>query len=160
MNQIIIDRIKEYSDCTISKITLLENEKELMNCYGLEPLIEGAQANRGFRIPAGKYNLLWHISKRFSKKLPLLYNSVVPKERNILIHAGNYPSDSIGCILVGEAMRVYDANKALVEKSNLALQKIIMYLTKYSGKELKGWEVVIKNNFEDEGEVKSEGQNE
>lgn len=121
-----------------------------MTCYGLEPLKEGVERNLGLRIPAGKYKLNWHISKRFSKKLPLLYNESVPADRDILIHAGNYPSDSVGCILVGEKFRVYGENKGLVENSNLALQKIIMNLTRYSNKDLRDWEVDIRNEFEGE----------
>lgn len=150
MNQVSIRRIKETSDCTICEIKLIKDDKELMSCYGLEPLNEGIERNKGLRIPAGKYKISWHISKRFLKKLPLLYNEVVPQDRDILIHAGNYPSDSIGCILVGEKFRVYGDNKGLIENSNLALQKIIMNLTKYSGKDLRDWEVDIRNEFQKE----------
>lgn len=149
-NQIIIKRFKETNDCTICEIKLFKDDKELLKCYGLEPLKEGVERNLGLRIPAGKYKLTWHISKRFSKKLPLLFNAQVPQDRDILIHAGNYPSDSVGCILVGEKFRVYGENKGLVENSNLALQKIIMNLTKYSNKDLKDWEVDIRNEFEEE----------
>lgn len=152
-NKISIRRFKECSDCTISEITLkTSGEDELLKCYGLEPLNEGVERNRGLRIPAGIYEITWHISKRFLKKLPLLFNKIVPKDRDILIHAGNYPSDSVGCILVGEKYRVYGKNNALVENSNLALQKIIMNLTKYSGKDLKDWVVEIRNDFERAGE--------
>ena len=33
---------------------------------------------------------------------PLLWNESVPKERYILIHPGNFPKDTAGCILVGD----------------------------------------------------------
>lgn len=151
-NQIIIRRFKETSDCTICEIKLIKDDKELMNCYGLEPLKEGVERNKGLRIPTGKYKLTWHISRKFSKKLPLLYNALVPKDRDILIHAGNYPSDSVGCILVGEKFRVYGNNKGLIENSNLALQKILATLIKYSGKDLNEWEVSIINEMQKEGE--------
>ncbi|WP_169752472.1 DUF5675 family protein, partial [Campylobacter mucosalis] len=53
------------------------------------------------RIPAGIYSVIWHKSSRFKMTLPLLFNESVSRERHILIHAGNYPKDTQGCILLG-----------------------------------------------------------
>jgi hypothetical protein len=50
-------------------------------------------------IPKGKYEVVFTYSDRFKKKLPLLLN--VPGFDGIRIHAGNYHSDTDGCILVG-----------------------------------------------------------
>lgn len=57
------------------------------------------------RIPEGSYRLKWHSSNIASVKahnpVPLLYNSSVPQSRYILIHNGNYPYNTEGCLLIG-----------------------------------------------------------
>jgi hypothetical protein len=49
-------------------------------------------------IPPGTYPIELTFSPRFHRQLPLL---IVPHRSAIRIHAGNWPRDSSGCILVG-----------------------------------------------------------
>ncbi|RDU67263.1 DUF5675 family protein [Helicobacter equorum] len=61
------------------------------------------------RIPSGRYNALWYQEKDVSKlKIPFnantlnLYNSFVAQGRKILIHDGNSPKNSDGCLLINQ----------------------------------------------------------
>lgn len=51
-------------------------------------------------IPFGRYKLTVSYSPKFRRELILVNN--VPEFSGIRIHRGNYPKDSIGCILVAE----------------------------------------------------------
>jgi hypothetical protein len=55
-------------------------------------------------IPAGTYQVTLYASPHFERLMPLLND--VPGRSEIEIHWGNFPPDSRGCILVGEAASV------------------------------------------------------
>lgn len=54
----------------------------------------------GVAIPAGRYKVGLYPSPHFQRLMPILQN--VPGRNDILLHWGNYPTDSEGCILVGK----------------------------------------------------------
>jgi Family of unknown function (DUF5675) len=54
----------------------------------------------GVCILAGRYKVGLYPSPHFGRLMPILEN--VPSRQDILIHWGNYPTDSEGCILVGK----------------------------------------------------------
>lgn len=69
--------------------------------YMLEPSgPDSKEANKNRRIPAGLYNLVPHTGSKY-KRVVRLYNEDVPQSRAILIHQGNSPKDTIGCLLAG-----------------------------------------------------------
>jgi hypothetical protein len=70
-------------------------EPKRRDLAGGAPKIDGLTA-----IPEGTYPIVIAPSGRFHRWLPALVG--VPRFKGILIHAGNYPSDTRGCILVGE----------------------------------------------------------
>lgn len=121
-----ITRFKEIEDGTLGTLSVLDEDGiEMFFCYTLEPSGESTtERNQDKRIPTGSYGILWHNSPKFGRKLPHLHNKEVPKDRYILIHSGNYPKDTEGCILVG--LRFTDEG---VFESKKALERLITCLT-------------------------------
>ena len=101
--KIKINRFKNIPDGTIGKLTITDDGKRLFECFTLEPAgADTTQSGKDRRIPAGRYQMQWHNSPSQRRICPLLWNESVPKERYILIHPGNFPKDTAGCILVGD----------------------------------------------------------
>lgn len=50
-------------------------------------------------IPSGKYEIKMEWSNHFKRKMPFLQD--VPYFSGVMIHWGNRPKDTLGCILVG-----------------------------------------------------------
>ena len=98
-----IKRFKNIEDGTIGEFALVDQYRILMQGNTLEAAgPDTIEPNKDRRIPKGEYQVLWHDSPRMKERLPLLYNELVPKSRCILIHRGNFPRDTEGCILLGD----------------------------------------------------------
>lgn len=69
-------------------------------------------------IPEGVYEIQMRHSPKFDKKMPYLKD--VPHFSDIMIHTGNFPKHTQGCILVG-----YNTIRGLVLKSREAFEKIM-----------------------------------
>lgn len=104
MTELLLKRIAYRDTYTIGKLYVdgvyfcdtLEDKVRNLN---REPKIPGKTA-----IPAGKYKLIINTSARFKRLLPRLLD--VPHFDGILIHRGNTPEDTSGCILVGENKQI------------------------------------------------------
>jgi hypothetical protein len=92
----------------------LNHNNELL-CYTLENALKA--------IPAGTYKLEMTYSPKFKKNMPEILN--VPNKTGIRIHTGNIPTDSDGCILVGEQEEGIDD---LIIKSKLTFDRILPIL--------------------------------
>nr|WP_236861277.1 DUF5675 family protein [Campylobacter sp. RM16192] len=102
MKKLYIDRTRNIKDATVGTFELKDGSITLLKGVTLEPAGEDTVTpNKDKRIPEGEYNATFYRSPRFQRRLPILYNEKVSKDRHILIHNGNFPDDTLGCILVG-----------------------------------------------------------
>nr|DAW45250.1 MAG TPA: hypothetical protein [Caudoviricetes sp.] len=115
--KLLIKRFKDIDDATLGEFKLLKGDELIMTGYTLEPAGEDTIASgKDRRIPQGEYKAIPFESPRFKRTLPLVYNDVVPKSRRILIHHGNFPKDTEGCILLGAS---YDAKGVYQSRDTL-----------------------------------------
>jgi RHS repeat-associated protein len=99
--EIVYQRINETENSTTGTYYI---EGTDIKGYFIEPSGPSTtQSNQDKRIPAGKYYLKINSGKKYGL---LIYNSEVSQSRAILIHIGNYPSDTVGCLLPGKTLGI------------------------------------------------------
>ena len=80
------------------------------------------------RIPSGRYGALWHkemdVSKLKKEEIPFnvntlnLYNNFVAQGRAVLIHSGNSPKNSDGCLLINQNL-IFKDKAQTIEVDNI-----------------------------------------
>jgi len=120
--KIRLNRTAKKREYTIGKLYL--NDKYF--CDTLEDTVRDLSKEEKVpgktAIPAGEYKVIVNKSPRFGRQLPKLLD--VPYFNGILIHKGNTPKDTSGCILIGESTKsgtVY--NSAYYEQELVELLK-------------------------------------
>lgn len=93
---------KIYSDKSTIGELFINNE---LFCNTLEDVVRETKVYGETAIPAGTYQVIINLSKRFKCNMPLLIN--VPGFEGIRIHPGNHKDNTEGCILLGK----YNKNK-------------------------------------------------
>ena len=79
-------------------------------------------------IPNGRYVVEPHVSP--SKGSCLVIRSV-PERANILVHSGNYTSDTLGCVLVGTSYRDINHDGNLdAFNSRIAMAGLLAFINK------------------------------
>lgn len=96
-------------------------------CYTLEDVCRKEKIRGMTAIPCGRYEIVIAWSDRFQRLMPRLLN--VPFYTGVLIHNGNYPTDTDGCILVGQK-----AAPNVVLDSRLAFETLFPAIKKLTEK--------------------------
>lgn len=119
----IIRRFSHESKQTLGNLFLFDDDRLLLECKTLE-LPWFNNATQKSCIPVGEYKVVPRTSAKFKKHFHVLD---VPNRSYILIHAGNYYWDILGCILVGDSH--IDINKdgfRDVTNSKITLNKLLV----------------------------------
>jgi hypothetical protein len=117
-----IKRIKYQDKQTLGEFTLFKDGQEIFNCKTLE-LPDLDNAFQKSHIPKGTYEVIPRTSVKFKNHYHILD---VPNRTYILIHAGNYYTDILGCILVGQDFAYINKDSYLdVTNSKNTLKKIL-----------------------------------
>ena len=103
---IIVTRKHFLPNCTIGTLEVICEDNPLCPIYicdTLEPhAIDWSKEKKvkgRTAIPCGQYKIEYKRSPKFGRRMPYLED--VPHFQGIMIHSGNYPKDTQGCILVG-----------------------------------------------------------
>ena len=162
---ILIERFKESTESTMGRMNIFidgkridsngkfiekntaqgNKEYEMFNPFSLpndennyayileRPGPDSIAGEVNLRIPEGRYNVMWNDGNM--KGVLKLFNNYLSKGREILIHGGNTPKDSEGCLLIGNTVNdtsniVYDSTSAM-EKIRTQLNNERSFLRKY-----------------------------
>lgn len=118
--------LKETHNCTISELTI----DGLFFCFVLEDGHRETKVPGETRIAGGRYQIRPRVEGKFytAYKRRFLHRFVpqvcdVPNFQYILIHIGNGPSDSRGCLLVGRSWG-YTGNAHYIKESTFAYTQL------------------------------------
>jgi len=92
-----LNRLDEGIDQTLGYLTLWDGLEKVFECVTLELPYEDNMTNISC-VPKGVYKVSPRYSDKYKKHFIL---DDVPNRRYILIHHGNYNTDTRGCILIG-----------------------------------------------------------
>ena len=131
---LLLSRGFHSTQCTIGTLYLHEEDgREIELCKTLElPWMENKR--RISCIPTGTYDITKHIGSNYptEKDIEKGINHVlrlknVPDRGGILVHPGNYPQDTVGCILVGRD----SVNQNMVTSSRETLKELLKVLEEH-----------------------------
>jgi hypothetical protein len=88
--EIKVNRLLSNATDTIGTVEI----NNVLKYYGMEP----PKTAPGF-VPAGTYNVIWYFSPKHQIYLPYVE---VPNDAGIEIHVGDFPTDSLGCLLIAD----------------------------------------------------------
>jgi len=139
MNQNIraaLERKQQNDVQTLGELKIFENDHVIFTCKTLELPWKNNSQNISC-IPAGKYRVIKRFSDQYQNHFHVLN---VPGRSMILIHPGNYYSQTQGCILVGTSISDINSDGIQdVTSSKLAMSKLNQIMP-------DKFEITIENN--------------
>lgn len=109
MYRAVLVRLEQNNHQTLGRFTLFNGLDKVFDCVTLELPWEDNQTNISC-VPKGVYK----VSPRYSDKYKNHYIlEDVPNRRYILIHHGNFNTDSRGCILLGSRFAQINSDSLL-----------------------------------------------
>ena len=125
MNTLIVRRNNNSLKQVTSHLLVFDNEHLVYHCYCLE-LVWKNNYKRISCIPIGDYTVEKRNSAKYGEHFHILN---VPNRDLILIHSGNYHSDTQGCILPGIYLQdINKDNEIDVASSRVAMQDLLKLL--------------------------------
>lgn len=124
--KIKIIRLKYEKEQTLGDLFVYDDSgKQIFTCKTLE-LEDDNNTKQKSCIPKGNYNVVKRHSAKFNDHFHILN---VPNREYILIHAGNYHRDILGCVLVGSAYQHLDNDGYIdITNSKVTLNKLLALL--------------------------------
>lgn len=129
MRKITVVRFFEGDDRTLSVVTVFDGQQPLGQLWALE-LPWKNNAREISRIPAGRYRVTPEHATlgRPPKNQFVLRVHDVPNRSGILVHAGNQPSHTLGCLLMGVDLADLNADAKLDTSRSVAAMQILEHL--------------------------------
>lgn len=95
MTELYVIRQSQTTDATLGDF-YWEDQRLYYTC---EPLQRDVKIMGSTAIPLGRYPVVMSFSPHFGKDMPHINN--IPNFSDVMIHNGNAPKDTEGCILIG-----------------------------------------------------------
>ena len=120
-----IDRLSDQGTQTLGILSVVRDFQTLFRCKTLELGWHDNEREKSC-IPSGSYTVIKHHSPKFGE---CLWVQNVPKRDAILFHAGNFNTDTHGCILVGEQFaKLNNDTFDDVTNSKATMKKLLEFL--------------------------------
>lgn len=117
-------RLKETKTRTLGFLMLIDDDDTLIQTFVTLELPWKNNDKNVSCIPEGIYTISPRKSEKYGKHFMI---NNVPNRSYILIHHGNFVTDSTGCILIGTEFKNLNNEKELeVANSKRAMEKLVM----------------------------------
>jgi hypothetical protein len=118
--------------------TLEDKDRNLFNCHTIEQ-IKSVKEYGKTAIPYGKYKVVLAYSNKFGQAMPLISN--IKGFSNVLIHKGNRPEETLGCILIG-----MNYGKDIIYQSTKAFERLYPIICRYC-RDMEGVTLTITREY-------------
>jgi hypothetical protein len=125
--RLFLERYQYDDKQTLGKLYLLDSKDHIIEDWHSLELPNKKNKRRVSCIPEGVYKARKHNSPRFGR---CFWLQNVPNRSEILIHKGNYHSDILGCILIGNDLSDINKDGYLDVTSSKKAIKELLKLTK------------------------------